>query len=73
MQSSSCGKVSSLNGRGATSLMDMEMYEHVHQNWLENFFSIACEPQGKTTQKAGEGTPFKSNNTQRASSERREA
>jgi hypothetical protein len=41
MQSSSYGKVSSLNGRGATSLMDLEMRQHVHQNWLENLLLVA--------------------------------
>jgi hypothetical protein len=32
MQFSSCGNVSFFNGRGATSLMDLEMCQHVWQN-----------------------------------------
>ncbi len=37
------------------------------------YFRLLGKPQRKTTREIGQGAPFKSNNTQRASSERREA
>lgn len=40
MRCSSCGKVSSFNGRCATTLMDLKMYQHVYQNQLTNPLSI---------------------------------
>jgi hypothetical protein len=69
MWCSSFGQVFCSNGKGATSLMELVMYQHVCRSWLGNPPSVAWPTYKKSNSKSGERAPWKNDNILQTSSQ----